>query len=390
MAAILGMRGTGNFTADERPKNWREKILALFPNGEAPLTAILSQLASEGTDDPEFNWWEKRLPLQRLATNAAFTTETTLTFVSGAKDAVAGTILIVEATAELVRVTTDPANDTTLVVERSWGTVGTGGGIGSGGFLTIIGNVHEEGSAVPTSRSYAPTKIRNYTQIFRTSLRLTRTARRTRLRYDSSGPYIEAKREALSLHSVEMEKAFLFGEAVESTGAAGFPMRSTGGLMTFIVTNKGGSLFNQNGTLTQTELDSLCEEIFRYGSNEKLVLCGSTFLNAISALAKNNGTVNITPASTTYGMHITQWTSPFGTLMFKNHPLMSQHPLWRKDAFVIDTRNLIYRALDDTKFIKNRQNNGDDCSLDEFLTECGLEVHFEETHAYIQGVTGAA
>lgn len=389
MAAILGMRGTGNFTADERPKNWREKLLHLFPNGEAPLTAVLSMLASEGTDDPEFNWWEKRLPLQRMQVNGAQTNvDTAIEVDAGAKDAVAGTILLNETSGELLRVTTDPSTDTDLTVERSWGAV-VGTAMADNEMLTIIGNVHEEGAGVPTSRSYAPTKVRNYTQIFRTSLRLTRTARRTRLRYDSSGPYIEAKREALSLHSIEMEKAFLFGEAVESTGAAGFPMRSTGGVVSFITTNKGG-IFNVAGTLTQAELDALCEEIFRYGSNEKLVLCGSTFLNAISALAKNNGTVNITPATSTYGMHITQWTSPFGTLMFKNHPLMSQHPLWRKDALVLDTRNLIYRALDDTKFITGRQNNGDDASLDEFLTECGLEVHMQETHSYIQGVTGAA
>ena len=49
MAAILGLRGSGDFTADERPKNWREMILYLNPNGEAPLTAFASLLKSEGT-----------------------------------------------------------------------------------------------------------------------------------------------------------------------------------------------------------------------------------------------------------------------------------------------------------------------------------------------------
>lgn len=61
MPAVLGLRGSGSFSADERPKNWREMLLYLFPNGEAPLTAVLSLLKSEGTDDPEFNYW--RYPL---------------------------------------------------------------------------------------------------------------------------------------------------------------------------------------------------------------------------------------------------------------------------------------------------------------------------------------
>lgn len=55
MAAVLGLRGTGDFSTDERPKNWRETLLYLFPNGDAPLTALLAKMKSEATDDPEFN-----------------------------------------------------------------------------------------------------------------------------------------------------------------------------------------------------------------------------------------------------------------------------------------------------------------------------------------------
>lgn len=395
MPAILGIRGSGSFSADERPKNWRELILYLFPNGEAPLTAIMSLLKSEGTSDPEFNWWDKRLQLQRMTVVGAQTNvDTAIEVVSGAKDAVKGTILLVELTGELLRVTTDPTTDTALTVERSWGTV-VAGSMVDGQFMTIVGNVHEEGTGVPTARAYSPVKRNNYTQIFRTSFFLTRTARRTRLRWDATGPYREAKREALSLHSIEMEKGFIWGDPVEVTGAdLGMPMRSTGGVLSFLTTNRPGgtenTTFAVNGPLTEVKLDAICELIFRYGNNEKLALCGSTFLGAVSSIAKMKGTINITPTSDTYGMKIVEWRSPFGTLMFKLHPLFSQHPGWRGDALIVDTSNLIYRALDDTRLIKNRQNPGDDASKDEFLTECGLELHFEETHGYVKGVTGAA
>jgi hypothetical protein len=50
--------------------------------------------------------------------------------------------------------------------------------------------------------------------------------------------------------------------------------------------------------------------------------------------------------------------------------------------------NLVSRPIDDTMFIKNRQQPGEDAAKDEFLTETGLEVHFEKTHAYLQGITG--
>ena len=57
MGGFLGMRGTGDWVTNQRPQNWREQILYLYPNGMAPLTAILSMMSSEMTTDPTFNWW---------------------------------------------------------------------------------------------------------------------------------------------------------------------------------------------------------------------------------------------------------------------------------------------------------------------------------------------
>lgn len=54
MAGVLGMRGTGNWVTDQRPKNYRELVLMLYPNGQAPLTAIMSKMKSQPVDDPEF------------------------------------------------------------------------------------------------------------------------------------------------------------------------------------------------------------------------------------------------------------------------------------------------------------------------------------------------
>lgn len=50
---VLGMRGTGTFSADERPKNYRGVLLLNKPNTLAPLTALLGQLRNEPTDDPK-------------------------------------------------------------------------------------------------------------------------------------------------------------------------------------------------------------------------------------------------------------------------------------------------------------------------------------------------
>src|SRR5262249_21204795 len=60
--AVLGMRGTGNFGAVEEPENWRQGILLYFPNGDAPLTAFLSKMREQPTDDPTFTGSRKDSP----------------------------------------------------------------------------------------------------------------------------------------------------------------------------------------------------------------------------------------------------------------------------------------------------------------------------------------
>ena len=45
MAAFLGMRGNGDWSdTDMRPKSWMDGVLWLYPNGDAPLTALLAKM----------------------------------------------------------------------------------------------------------------------------------------------------------------------------------------------------------------------------------------------------------------------------------------------------------------------------------------------------------
>lgn len=56
MAAVAGLRGTGDWGADERPKNFREMIMWRNPNGGTPLFALMSKVGKTSTSDYEFNW----------------------------------------------------------------------------------------------------------------------------------------------------------------------------------------------------------------------------------------------------------------------------------------------------------------------------------------------
>ena len=57
---------------------------------------------------------------------------------------------------------------------------------------------------------------------------------------------------------------------------------------------------------------------------------------------------------------------------------------------LFDPRNLIYRYIDDTTFYEDpdKKNTGRDRidgTDEEYLTECGLEIHHPRTCAYLNG-----
>lgn len=426
--AFLGMRGNGDWVADQRPKNWREAVLKQYPNGDAPLTAILSKMQSEKTDDPEFNWWTKSLATQRATITGRYTDAAlSVAYVSGG---VAGdSIYFKMSAADIsqwrlghVALLRDASDLTVDCVGKVIARVENGASSYIQVYLLeaddnssthdlsdcdtalIIGNANAEGAAMPDAISYDPTKWYNYTQIFRTPLEMTRTAMQTRLRTDEQ--YKEAKREALELHSIEMEKAFIYGVPSELTGSNGKPERTTLGIVPAIrggYTGSGGlagtvdnfSLNTSFSGLTWLQggedwLDAQLEVIFRYGSQEKLAFAGSGALLGINRLVKAGGNFDFTPTTESYGIKVTKWVTSFGVLNLMRHPLLTNEVTTRNAMIIFEPKDIKYRFIQDTMFKKDTTyKEGGYTSRDgikeEFLTECGLEYHFPNGWGYLSG-----
>lgn len=392
--AFAGLRGTGDWGTDERPKNFREAILWANPNGQAPLTALLSKMKTETTDDPEFAWWEEKLTPIRITTSADLSAaSTTVTTASGALNLVAGDILLLEKPTqsatyddELV-VVSSVTNDTTFIIKR--GQFGTSAaGFASGNNMSKLGTVFEEGTGRPNVSLRNPTKLKNYTQIFKTSMEQTNTAQATRAR--TGNAWDNDKKRKMFDHSIALEMQFLFGRSSETaTGATlGKPIRTTGGLREFITTNK--KVYST--TPTESDFLDFCTPLFDYSSNtagdERILLCGNGFWNGLNKLAKNSSStrVNFTgQIINVYGMRLEQWKIPVGTFAVKTHPLMNVHARFNYSAFIISPPSLTYRPLRgrDTKFLDNQQDNDEDLRAAQWRTEVGLEVHHEFNMGYI-------
>ena len=420
--AFLGMRGNGDWTdSDMRPKNWREGVLRLYPNGDAPLTAILSKMGSEKVDDPQYYWWTKGLPTQAADVTGVYTDAALgSAYTTGG---VAGAVLYIKmAAAALTQfraghqvILRDKSDYSVDVNAKVLSTVTNGASsymsvklleaddnssthdLSDCDYALIIGSINPEGGSMPNAIAYDPIKYYNYTQIFRTSLSITRTARLTRLR--TGDAYKEAKREALELHSLEMEKAFIWGVPTEGVGTNGKPERTTGGLIYNIIANSG--IVSDYATQTDFEnatwidageewLDYELEQIFRYGAGEKLAFCGSGVILAINKLIKEYGNFEFQPKTKSYGIRVSEWHTPFGMINLMTHPLFSYEATNRNTMVVFEPKDLKFRFITDTTFYPDpdKQNTGRgriDGTDEEFLTEAGLEFHFPIKCGFLNG-----
>jgi hypothetical protein len=420
------MRGTGTFTAQERPTNFLEKILREYPDGPAPLMMVLGMLKSDSVDDTKYNIFEQGLPdqIHVLASTSGGSGADDGTWVFDTAPGAPynnyaaptafmkpGHLLQVSGTAtgagvgEVVYVLT-VASGTQITVIRDVGSSATYGAndalaadlSGGGAEITIIGSAHEEGADTPASVMYSPHEKWNYIETFRTSLSLTDDAAQTY--YRTGDINTNAKFDCAMMHSMEMEKAFNWGrrERVDILGSTGGePLRTTGGAKFWIDLEApthyldGLNDLTTANTLTRDEFLAFLEPLYTVpgGSQNKLALCGSTFLGVMTKYAEELGQIFLEPKDKTYGLSIRTLVHAWGELRMLNHPLFSEHPSWRGAAMILDTRNINYRYLKgrDTRFLRERQGNGEDKVTHEFMTKAGFELRHARTHGYCTGIT---
>lgn len=456
---ILGLVTTSDLDSF-KSLNERRRVFFEFPNGAAPLTGLLSLMDSEVTDNPEFGWWEQRFrerttttaqwaatkgPFSHDGTNASDGTShaSGLSLTAGTTQIwvkVADTTMFKPTHQVLLRaavkhggtdtqdalfVVTQVVSSTVLKLRAlSTLVLKVSDTSNNGKDVIVAGTVNPEGGTSTVVAGRNPTRIANYTQIFRNAFTFTRTALKEPLKFDKSGFYKTRAKETALDHMIEMENAFLFGvrQSYTVTTADGetVPERATGGVLWFLEQWEKqkiatlGSAFDYNtdataaatldsdsnkriienttGSMTRKTFEDYVARVFENTNNksfEKLVLCGSGALAAINAVYEKyiQTTKGMGPEET-YGMNLTGLETIHGKLWFKTHPLFNKRPWMKNHMLFLDVPNLVYRHLtdSDTTLLKNRQGNDADRRKDEWLTEAGLEVRYPESHMLIKNV----
>lgn len=409
--AVAGLRGTGDWSAGERPKNFRELILFRNPNGMTPIFALSARIGKESTDDPEFAWWTEPQDIVRLQVNGALSNVAT-TFVVDSADPTLGSptnfwgeathlkegdLLMVEPLAdaavfapEMVRVVSVASATTFTVVRGAGGT--TAAAIADNIFLLLIGSSYAEGTRAPLSATRNPMKYSNYTQIFKDTYELTGTATETRLL--TGDPLKNDKKRKAFDHARAIEMALLFGQKSEVVGANGKPQRTFDGIRKFIsatTTTVFTAPYNLN------DLMAAIGKVFDWDTeagDTRIAFVGNGVLNAINNRMINTSgqtAVNINYDSTTkvFGVNFTEVRTPMGTLLMKSHPLMNRHSVYRNSMLILDFSSLKWRPMRnrDTKFKDNVQLPDEDTHKGFWQTEAGLEVwHGGLTNGWIGGM----
>jgi len=390
MAAIQGMRGSGEFSTDFRPKNYRELFTLLEPNGNAPLNAMLAMGSSESTDDPEFKNFRDELPDRTLKVNGAVASTSTTSITVDAGDdnkfAISGSILINSETGEVMHVTAD-TTATTVTATRNIG--GTSHQIADNAELFVAGYAAAEGASSPTAISFDATVASNFCQIFRTAFQVSNTLQSTYLR--TGDKMDEAMTKALKLHMSDIERAMFFGYKHEASGSSASPTRYTGGFTNSITNvvdihtsfaSYGGSSAKQ---MTEEGFDSLLmSTVFKYGSKQKIAFVGETVANNLQQIGKARWQPEAIDG--TYGVSVVKYSTFAGDLMVHLHPQFRQVPGMKTAMVIVDFPYLNYRYLEgrDTSLLENRQSPDADSQKHEYLTECGLELLQDKVHCYVK------
>lgn len=397
MSGIAGLRGTGDFGADERPKSFREGILRYNPNGEAPIFALSAKAGKHKITDPEFSWWNEGNALVRLQINGSHAAGDTLINVDTADPTSTtmsanygtathlkpGDLLMVEPAAdsatfnpEIIEVD-NVLSDTQFTAKR--GQAGSSAAtIADNIWLTLIGSAYAEGTGVPRAVSRGPIKFFNYTQIFKDTYELTGTLDKTELRIGD--PWSEDKKRKAYDHSRAIELSILFGRRSETTGENGKPKRTTGGLRTFIPA-ANTTVFG-SATTPNSFLDAIAP-VFNYSTgagDTRIMFIGNTAAIELGKIfnAATNIHINTTEKVRVYGIGFQEVTLPQGRLLIKTHPLLSLHGLYKKSGFIIDFDALKWAPMPgrDTKAKDDVQTDDEDVRRGFWMTEGGIMVDY--------------
>ena len=259
----------------------------------------------------------------------------------------------------------------------------------------VVGSAFSEGSGYPETWKDQPYSTNSgLTQIWKTSMAMTNTARATSLKYDSN-EWARVWKEKLIEHKWDLETSLLFGSQATVDS-----IQYTQGALDYISTY--GNAFSLS-TATKTA-DDFLDDMSNYldprynASNATILFCNTAVYNWLHKLGgyfKNNLEISsnfrsdlaMTGKKKVFGVDISTFSTPYGDMNVARNIHLDGTNV---KMVGINMKNCAWRPLvgnginRDTSVyvgVQTLENSGVDRRVDLILTEGGMEWQLPESHA---------
>lgn len=387
--AVKGVFASDSHIPSNRKGDFASALLQVAPTGSARLLALTAGLETSDISSTIATWFEENHISGRIGVTNNAGTGTTFTLDDPSTTTV-GTIYMVESTGEYVFI--DAIAGSSATVTRGFGntTVTSIDGSVTAVAIQRISTAFEEGSARPTGIANLGFPRFNYVQTFRNAWDVTGVARK--VEYHTGDVVAKNRKDAASFHAEDIERALIWGR--KHVGVKnGQPFRTMDGLNAQITTN----VTTQGANTTWAEVDAFLQTVFARNikgqPNERIAYCGNTVIGVLNEIAKLAGKIELPVGQTDFGLEITKWRTPYGTISLMTHPLMNESPLWTKDLYVYHPGAIRVRYLRRTFEDANDKDGsraGVDADFGVYTTDLTVEYKGEITGGRFTGIDTAA
>jgi len=383
---------------DLMQRSFTANLMRLQPNGNSPMFTLSGLAAVRKINAVSHSFWTKQALFPSLTLGAAVADGVATTFTVGdSSNAVPGGMYMrfnvsagSYAAPEIVQV--DSITDATTI-EMIRGVGGTtAASIPDATVLIEIGNAHEEGSAMPTARAITMAEHTNFTQIFRDSWDITRTASRVAIEPDTT-IIAENKEDAMFFHAQAIEWDTIFGRKAAGT-KNGRPFRTMDGIESIVTQFAPSNIVAANTTTTYKQLEGFLhptlDTVVQGRSNgRKTLFVGSQALETINEIGRASGNLQLQPETTMFGQQFHSFRTSRGTWELIEHPLLNAHASTKKMAIVADLNTIDFQYLDETMH-EELANDGVDATSGVYTTELTIEMGNPVGWGIIHNLTAGA
>jgi hypothetical protein len=322
----VGYWNTASFPSDLAKKSFSAMITRLMPNGQAPLYGLTSRLSEETAYQPEHGYFSKRMLFPSVTLSAAATNVATTLAVVSTANVVPGMIFQNPTTRENILVNAVP-DGVSLTVQRGIGTVAAAA-VASAEVLYLAGNAYEEASSRPQSLFVLPTRVLNFTQIFRNTWLVSGTSLATGVIAGGTAD-AESRQDCAMFHAIDIERALIWGQQFSGT-RNNQPFRTMNGLINYVTQNAVGNVTTLGATTNWTQLETALDPVFNEvtdpkNPNERLYLCGGINRRVMHNIFRRNSQYMINNEVTEWGLQFDTFKLPRGRFNMVEHPLFNAH-----------------------------------------------------------------